>query len=83
MLWVWSWRLNGLHLQQGKLEQNVKAREKEKQSLLQQVLITFSGMDNVNKKEFLFWLSAQRGSPLISQNGTSVGFSSRFSVLQG
>lgn len=51
MLWVWNWRLNG------KLEQNVKAREKEKQSLLQQVLITLHGMDNVNEKEFVFWLS--------------------------
>lgn len=51
MLWVWNWRLNG------KLEQNVKAREKEKQSLLQQVLITLRGMDNVNEKEFVFWLS--------------------------
>lgn len=39
---------------------NVKTREKQNQSLPQQVLMTLSGMNNVNKKEFCFWLSAQR-----------------------
>lgn len=40
---------------------NVKPREKQKQSLSQQVLIMLSGMNNVNRKGFVFWLSAQRG----------------------
>lgn len=40
---------------------NVKPREKQKQGLLQQILVILSGMNNVNKKKFVFRLSAQRG----------------------
>lgn len=52
---------------------NAKPREKQNQSLFQKVLIMLSGMNNVNRKGFVFWLSPQR-SPLISQNGTLIGF---------